>query len=220
MCTYQRSLGKCLGSVKKCLTICFSSTIHRCRSRGGVIRHVMPAVDLSFDGGLHRNRGMRSVPRAHSWIDFTNSLDEWDNYEMVLATKKTSEESWEKVSTSSSGVLSKAIERAMVCLAETSLAELGEGSHLVNVLLECTDDEKGVVECPKTGFEMRLTMDDDELAAAEEAPGALQVVIAATIAGSESEFLPDAYKPLYSDESLRNQIYAKFKQRQDERNGK
>ena len=94
----------------------------------------MPAVDLSFDGGLHRNRGMCSVPRAHSRTDFTHSLDEWDNYEMVLGTKKTGEESWKKVSTSSSGVLSKAIERAMVCLAETSLDELGECSHFVNVL--------------------------------------------------------------------------------------
>jgi hypothetical protein len=139
---------------------------------------------------------------------------------MVLGTKKTGEESWKKVSTSSSGVLSKAIERAMVCLAETSLDELGEGSHFVNVLLECTDSDKGVVECPKTGFEMRVTMDDDELAAAEEAPGALQVVITAIVAGSESEYLPDAYKPLYSDDSLRNQIYAKFKQRQGERNNK
>ena len=67
---------------------------------------------------------------------------------------------------------------------------------------------------------MRVTMDDDELAAAEEAPGALQVVITAIVAGSESEYLPDAYKPLYSDDSLRNQIYAKFKQRHGERNNK
>jgi hypothetical protein len=76
----------------------------------------------------------------------------------------------EKVSTLSSGVLSKAIEHVMVCLAETSLDELGEGSHLVNVTLECMDNDKGIVKCPKTGFEMvQVTMDDNELAAAEEA---------------------------------------------------
>lgn len=175
----------------------------------------MPAVDVSLDGGLHRNRGMCSVPRAHAWIDFTNSLDEWDKYRIVLAKKKNGEETWTDIcSSSSSGKISSAIERVMVCLAESAPDEIGEGSHFVNVLLGSLDDESEVAECPKIGSELRVIMDDDDfLGGPDEAPGILQVAITATVAGSESEYLPQAYEPLYYDESLRNPLYAKFKER-------
>jgi hypothetical protein len=183
--------------------------------RGGVIRQLMPAVDVSLDGGLHRNRGMCSVPRAHAWIDFTNSLDEWDNYRIVLSKKKNGEETWTDIcSSSSTGKISSAIERVMVCLAESAPDEIGEGSHFVNVLLESLDDESEVAECPKIGSELRVIMDDDDfLGGPDEAPGILQVAITATVAGSESEYLPQAYEPLYYDESLRNPLFAKYKQR-------
>jgi hypothetical protein len=161
---------------------------------------------------------MCSVPRAHAWIDFTLSLDEWDNYQIVLAKKKTDDDTWTQESTSSSRLVSGAIERGILCLADAP-DELGEGSHIINVLLGSAGEEMGVVECPKVGHEMRVTMDDDDyIAGPEAAPGVLQVAITGTMAGSQSEYLPEAYKELYNDESLRNPLYAKYKKRQSERN--
>ena len=177
-----------------------------------MIRHVMPAVDVTFGDGQHRNRGMCSVPRAHAWIDFTNSLDEWNNYEITLEEKKKDSTEWEELLSIPGIKLGKAIERAMVCLAESAPDEIGDGSHVINVLLEgeCS-------ECPKTGSELRATMDDDDYLGDVPPPGLLQVVVSAAAAGSDSEFLPEAYRPLFDDESLRNPRYAKFKQRQNER---
>ena len=97
--------------------------------------------------------------------------------------------------------------------------ELGDGSHIINVILDIDDEDTRMVECPKVGHEIRLTMDDDDLASPADAPGILQVAISATMAGSESDYLPEVYKELYSDESLRNPLYAKFKNRQRDRNG-
>ena len=89
---------------------------------------------------------------------------------------------------------------------------MGEGSHFLNVILSVATDENEFVECPKTGTEMRVTMNDDNLVSGRDAaPGVLQVAVSASMAGSESEFLPEAYRPLFSDESLRNPLYAKFK---------
>ena len=79
-----------------------------------MIRHVMPAVDLSFHNGQHRNRGMCSVPRAHSWIDFSLSLDEWENYKIIVSSKERQEETWKQITTSTEGAISGAIERAMM----------------------------------------------------------------------------------------------------------
>ena len=181
-------------------------------SRDGMIRHVMPAVDLSFHNGQHRNRGMCSVPRAHSWIDFSLSLDEWENYKIIVSSKERQEETWKQITKSTEGAISGAIERAMICLSSNAPDELGSGSHIVNVVMESSS-----VECPKN--ELRVLMDDDDFVDNEEAAsGVLQVVISPTMAGSESEYLPEAYKPLYNDESLRNPLFAKFKQRKEKRN--
>jgi hypothetical protein len=173
----------------------------------------MPAVDLTLDG-KHRNRGMCSVPRAHSWIDFTNSLDEWTNYEIVLEEKKKDKDDWNELHSVSGGGVMIAIERALVCLAESAPDELGDGSHLINVLLEF----EASAECPRVGSEMRVTMDDDDYLGDVPPPGLLEVTITAAAAGSDSEFLPDVYQPLFSDESLKNHLYSKFKKRQEERN--
>ena len=182
----------------------------------------MPAVDLSFPGGLHRNRGMSTVPRAHAWLDFTNSLDEWEKYTIVLSQKKKDEKTWTQLSSSSSGKqISSAIERVMVCLADAP-ADIGDGSHIVHVLLDGVENDEGIfdtIECPSVGHELRVIMDDDDFLEdqAEAAPGILQVVISASMAGSESEYLPEVYKELFHDESLRNPLYAKFKKRQENR---
>lgn len=187
----------------------------------------MPAVDVSYVGGTHRNRGICSVPRAYAWMDFTNSIDEWDKYHLVLSSRKNEQDEWTTLTevAHSSGVIGNAVERALMNLAESPPDEFADGSHIVHVLLhhenekndeECTEPGATAsiddVDCPKTGHELRVTMDDDDYI--DGAPGVLQVAVRASMAGSDSDYLPDAYKALYEDESLRNPLYAKFKAKQ------
>lgn len=192
-------------------------------SRLGQIRHVLPAVDLTLGRnhdnthGAHRNRGLCSVPRAHAWIDFTTSLDEWKQYRMCVASKKINDDDWTELATSTGTQIGDALERALHCLAQTPPDELGEGSHIVHVLLlkdsdsnDDNDDDTVVVECPTTGTELRVTL---EQRFEDSSPGILQVAVSASMAGSESEFLPDAYKPLFQDGTLRREGYTEYKER-------
>lgn len=159
--------------------------------------------------GDHRNRGMCSVPRAHAWVDFTTSLDEWNQYRLCVASRKNDDdEEWTEMAASTGTQIGNALERAVLCLAQTPPDELGEGSHIVHVLLD--DNDTVVVECPTAGTELRVTLEQNF---GDTAPGILQVAISAAASGSESEFLPEAYKPLFGDETLRREAYAEYKER-------
>jgi hypothetical protein len=204
-------------------------------SRQGQIRHVLPAVDLTLgiSHGAHRNRGLCSVPRAHAWVDFTStSLDEWNQYRLCVASRKhnnndDNDNDWNEVAASTGTQIGAALERAMLYLAQTPPDDLGEGSHIVHVLLLNADmngnnnndvdnnNDTVVVECPTTGSELRVTLEQQQqdTTTTTSALGILQVAISAGMAGSESEFLPDAYKPLFQDETLRREAYMEFKKR-------
>jgi hypothetical protein len=166
----------------------------------------MPALDLSYDGGSHRNRGLNSAPRAHAWINYMRGMEEW---KLMLGCKKSTEEEWTDLATSKA--IRDAIERAVEFLIESPPDELGDGSHIVNVMLD-TDEP---IECPKVGQELRVLF-GSEKEMASTCVGILQIQIVASAAGSESVYLPEAYKPLYLDKSLRRAAYAKMKQMQDE----
>lgn len=191
--------------------------------RSGQIRHIMPALDISYGNGLHRNRGLCSVPLAYSWVDFgyVNSLGDYNRYELRVASRKRvagsdeeGNETWEQLSSLPGNLISKAIERVIVCLAEVDTDDLGSGSHIIQVAL---DDSK-VLAMPKTKNDLQATMvelgDEGEQ---DNVVGILEVTVVTTMSGSESEYLPDAYKPLFADESLRNPLYSKFKKRKEQR---
>ena len=118
--------------------------------REGMIRQIMPAVDLSYKDGKHRNRGLTTVPRAYGWLEFSNSLDEWDKYEIVLEQRKisaaesssSSPSVWTELLSAKAGSVSKAIEKAMICLAESPPKELGTGSHFIHVGLQSEGNDK------------------------------------------------------------------------------
>jgi hypothetical protein len=198
----------------------------------------MPAVDLAYsaDGGntllVHRNRGLNTVPRAYSWIEFISSGTEvWDEYRLCVSQKATEDEKWTLLNTMCSGTMGAAVERAIMSLAESPPDALATGSHFVHVLLDEKDSSVGkAVPCPNPGYEMRVTMvhqddiddleyvgDDNKDEASLPGLGVLQVAVKTTIPGSESENLPESYRPLYLDESLRRPAYAKFKERQEAR---
>ena len=215
----------------------------------------MPALDMGYtstsesNGGssggsvelYHRNRGLSSVPRAHTWVEFIpSSIEGWNEYRLCLSEKKPStddngdDSKWSTLRISGENVLGEALERAITCLAESPPDELGDGSHFIHVVLgDCKadasngEDDPIFLDCPNVGQEVRVTMiHDDDMEKDEEnvdasslpTMGLLQVAISATLAGSESENLPDAYKPLYFDTKLRRQTYQRFKERQEARN--
>ena len=113
-----------------------------------------------------------------------------------------------------SEVIEKVIERVIVCLSEVEPDDLGSGYHIIHVAL---DDSK-VLEMPKPKNVLQVTLVEIGDEGKEDADvGILEVDIVTTMSGSESEFFPDAYKPLYADESLRNPLYATFKNRKEKR---
>jgi len=177
-------------------------------------------LDISYGGGLHRNRGLCSVPLAHNWVDFGYFLGDYNRFELRVSTKKRGgsenddEHKWNQIYSLPGDVISTAIERVIVSLAEVDSDDLGTGSHIINVAL---DDAK-VLEMPKPKNDLQVTLleigDEGEK---DVDIGKLEVAIVTTMSGSESEYLPDVYKPLYNDESLRNPLYAKFKERKAKR---
>jgi len=194
--------------------------------RSGQIRHVMPSLDISYEKGLHRNRGLCSVPLAYNWVDFgfINSMSDYNRYELRVASKKgmggseeDDEETWNPMHFLPGDVIEKVIERVIVCLAEVESDDLGSGSHIIHVAL---DDSK-VLEMPKPKNVLQVTLVEIGDEGEEDADvGILEVAIVTTMSGSESEYLPDAYKPLYADESLRNPLYANFKKQKEKREQK
>lgn len=191
--------------------------------RSGQIRHIMPSLDIYYSEGMHRNRGLCSVPLAYNWVDFgsINSMGDNNRYELRISTKKRVDgreeevgEGWNQMFSLPGNVMTAAIERTIVCLAEADSDDLGSGSHIIHVAL----DEATAFEIPKTRNDLQATLveigDDGE---EDVDVGILEVAIVATMSGSESEYLPDAYKPLFADESLRNPLYAKFQKRKEKR---
>ncbi len=189
--------------------------------RSGQIRHVMPSLDVSYNG-LHRNRGLCSVPLAYTWVDFgyLNSLADFSSYEFRVSSKKhvssedTDPQEWNRIFALSGDVINTALERAIVCLAESDSDDLGSGSHIVHVALDTSE----VAEIPKTKNILQATLVEVGGPGEEDLDiGILEVAVVTTMSGSESEYLPDVYKPLFTDESLRNPLYAKFKKRKEDR---
>ena len=194
----------------------------------------------------HRNRGMSSVPRAHTWVEFVPaSIEGWDEYRLCLSAKEPAnkmddgeegENKWSTLLVSGANLLGEAMERAISCLTESPPDELGDGSHFVHVILADTGDsgdngEPVLIECPNVNRELRVTMihdDDIENGGDEEdvdpsslpTMGLLQVAISSAMPGSESENLPDAYRPLYFDSVLRRPTYERFRKRREAREQK
>lgn len=195
--------------------------------REGRIRHIMPALDASFEGGRHRNRGLCSVPRAFKWIEFSSDfIRDWGQFQLKAFERKQTGDSWTQIAAISEGdIVSSTVEHAILCLAESAPDELGEGSHIIHTLIDigrasATASASGNQSCclhyPTNGKELCIILDDqdqDDIPNLEQdACGILYVKTAATMAGLESPYLPDVYKPLFEDDTLRNTAYDKFQE--------
>mmetsp|Transcript_11855 Transcript_11855/g.18344 ORF Transcript_11855/g.18344 Transcript_11855/m.18344 type:complete len:305 (+) Transcript_11855:88-1002(+) len=169
--------------------------------REGQIRQIMPAVDFSY-ARKHQNRGLCTVPRARYWIEVANI--DWEEYELIVTQRWIhGDNDWQIIG-------KKSIEsfwgRMIEYIAETPPEEWKEGSHIVHVVLDDTDSE--VMPCTKVKSELAVS-----LGKGLEMHGKLKVKVSATSAGSESEFLPDAYKPLFEDKTYQRSKYFEFKRK-------
>jgi len=156
--------------------------------RAGSLRHVFPAVDLDVDG--YRNRGLKTVPRAHQWLTFGAALPT----ELKLYAGGRSY--------SATDTLGRVVE----ALATDAPDELGQGSHVIHAivdnapplppLLTSTEEQEArlVVYLADALFDPR---DASEV----ERAGVLNVLVLETAAGSASEYIPAAYTGLFAGRS-------------------
>lgn len=169
--------------------------------REGQIRQIMPAVDFSYSR-KHQNRGLCTVPRARHWIEVTNV--DWEDYALIVTKRAVyGNTDWEVVSKKS---IAPFWGRMIEYIAESPPEEWKKGSHIVHVVLDDTASE--VMECTKVKSELAIS-----LGKGSELPGKLKVKVTATSAGSESDFLPDAYKPLFGDKKYQRSKYFEFKRK-------
>ena len=200
------------------------------------------------------------VPKDNSNNNNRNDVeDENQSASAVAESGEEEEEEWMEVASLTSGAsLVQAIERVQYALANDPPPELGDGSHILHVLLSDVDrthshEEEGPTgtstsprtapttatahfDSPKTGYELCVVLQERRRRDADativmdssfprrsptsstpyqqpDVYGILHVGVSATMAGSESDYLPEAYRPLYEDLSLRNPTYEQFRER-------
>jgi len=182
--------------------------------KDGVIRHIMPAIDVSFNG-KHHNRGMSSVPRAHKWLDFRSKIIyDWNKFKLTITHKKTDDEddeAWLNLGSDLPSEIKDPLETAVNFITGNPPEELGSGSHIIHVII---GEYK---KCPTTGYDLRVLLSNSK---EPEFIGLLEVKTTAAVAGSTSDYLPEVYQSLFQDESLRREAFKKFMDRKKERPSK
>ena len=151
--------------------------------RGGTLRHVFPAVDLVVEkGGVeYRNRGMRTVPRAHQWLTFGAQLPS----ELRLFAGGASHD------------CAAALGAVVAALADDAPDALGVGSHCIHVPIAGA----APLAAPEPGVALSLALADALFDAGDAAEvdkaGLLDVAVLESASGADSEYLPDVYRALY-----------------------
>eukprot|EP00977_Amphora_coffeiformis_P019931 scaffold7667_cov161-Amphora_coffeaeformis.AAC.5 len=181
--------------------------------RDGSIRHIFPALDLTLgsSGNLHRNRGLCSVPRAYQWMEF-GSLAMGGGLEacsIVLQSRESDQPTW--ITHGRFRYINDVVNMAVEALADAPPKELGDGSSLIHVLCDA-DEVAHLSEIPRVGSDLRCLLIEED----GTTMGALEVKVAKTAAGSESEYLPEAYTVLFGDESLRRPAFVDMKRRMNQ----
>jgi hypothetical protein len=221
--------------------------------RNGQVRHVLPALDLYFEDDdlneedatrhsqpqqqrqrrIHRNRGLRSVPRAHAWLDFGAYLanSSFQNIACRLETRSPSsindeaKDDWTTLQVLPS--VSEIISLALEAFATDAPASMGQDSAVVHVVL-LNNHAETTNPCPiRTHSQVRVVLehgnvhdkDDPDIDTANQEArtvamvgGLLHVTLASTAAGSESDHLPDCYAPLYTNLAHRRQAFSQQRQ--------
>jgi len=151
--------------------------------RDGTLRHLFPAVDLVVRraGADFRNRGLRTVPRAHAWLAVGAALPS----ELRLFGA-------DGAAVDAAATLARAVE----ALADAPPDALGAGSHVVHAVVA------GAAAPPLVpDARLRLVLADALYDAADPAEAdraaELDVLVLETAPGGASDHLPAAYRDLY-----------------------
>lgn len=180
--------------------------------------HVRVPPEVSANGAEWRNYGLSSQPLARQWTTFGFAVEPNFRVETFLGRGSSSEPDWEYLSTfdaipkeksnnsGSSKCMRNAIETLGIFLSgldETS--PLSQGFHVLSIPVD-----KGWIDLPALDQEPYalvslataepdakelLTMDSDIVTMT--ATSILAVEVSQTEAGGKSDYLPEAYRPLY-----------------------
>lgn len=134
------------------------------------------------------------------------------------ATSTNLEQTWSMIQYMDD--ISAVVNLALTALATDPPIQLGDGSCIVHVLqppLMPTYTTDELPSCPiRNGSQIRAVLEDKETDAngVSTIVGTLQVQVEATAAGSESEYRPDCYVPLFTNPSFRRAAFTETRQRQ------
>lgn len=186
---------------------------------GGMDVRVPP--EASADGQEWRNYGMNSQPMARQWTTFGFAVELGFRVEIFLGEGDNLEDpQWQKLGTTNAvqdvELTQKAVEQIGIFLSELDEdSPLSRGFHVVSIptSTEWVDlPQLPVVETKETELENPgyalislataepsstelLALDNDLVAMS--ATSVMSVFVSRSAAGGDSEFLPDAYRPLY-----------------------
>ncbi len=185
----------------------------------GVLSYASPGLDVRVphDGGSWRNYGMNSQPIARQWTSLEIAMEQMFHVESFIIEKDSTASDIKYTTLFDSMEIKNALQKVATFIGEIdSLSPLNSGFHVVSFPLidkfsdlpcpSSTDDEdkieseeiyKIVMLGTSEPFGSKL-LDMDEDILAMSSTSALEVVVARTIAGKDSEYLPQVYKPLYA----------------------
>lgn len=150
--------------------------------RDGTLRHLFPAVDLAVRKGDtdYRNRGLRTMPRAHAWLAVGAALPS----ELRLFA--------DGGAVDAAATLARAVE----ALADAPPAALGTGSHVVHAVVAGAAAPSLVADA-----RLQIVLADALYDAADPADAdraaELDVLVLETAPGGASDHLPATYRDLY-----------------------
>ena len=186
----------------------------------GVLSYVSPGLDVRVphNDGSWRNYGMNSQPIARQWTSLSVAMEQMFHVESFIIQKESAADDNDVKHTTlfDSTDIKNAMQKVATFIGEIdTLSPLNSGFHIVSFPLI---DRFSDLPCPtQTNDENKIEseemykiimlgtsepfgnklLDMDEDILTMSSTSALEVVVARTVPGSDSDYLPEVYKPLY-----------------------
>ncbi|KAK1738255.1 hypothetical protein QTG54_010924 [Skeletonema marinoi] len=180
----------------------------------GVLSYASPGLDVRVphNDGSWRNYGMNSQPIARQWTSLEIAMEQMFHIESFILHKESTADDIKHTTLFDSMDIKNSMQKVATFIGEIDpLSPLNSGFHIVSFPLidrfsdlpcpELTEDEneeiyKIVMLGTSEPFGSKL-LDMDEDILTMSSTSALEVVVARTVKGKDSEYLPEPYKPLY-----------------------
>ena len=184
----------------------------------GVLSYASPGLDVRVphNDGSWRNYGMNSQPIAKQWTSLEIAMEQLFHVESFIVQNESTVGDIKYTTLFDSLDIKSAMQKVATFIGELdSLSPLNSGFHIVSFPLidrftdlpcpPSTDDEKKieseeiykiVMLGTSEPFGSKL-LDMDENILTMSSTAVLEVVVARTMSGKDSEYLPEVYKPLY-----------------------